>query len=276
MNTHHPVAIVTGVSSGIGRATAELLAQRGFRVFGTVRRTSAITAVPGIDLAQLDVRDDHAAAELVEHVLARAGRIDVLVNNAGYAVAGSAEETSIEQARALFETNFFGILRMMRTVLPPMRARGTGRIVNISSVLGLVPAPYLSVYAASKHALEGHSESLDHEVRPFGIRVSLVEPGFTSTKLGANLEPADTPLDAYAPRRARVLAVVGRAIAGGTHPERVADAVLRAATSSSPHLRYVVGREARLLSYLRRLLPPATFDRGLRRQFQLDAALETA
>jgi NAD(P)-dependent dehydrogenase (short-subunit alcohol dehydrogenase family) len=269
------VAIVTGVSSGIGRETATLLARRGYRVFGTVRPTSAVTELPGVETVPLDVRDDQAPADLTRHVLASAGRIDVLVNNAGYAVAGSAEETSVLQARAQFETNFFGVVRMTQAVLPSMRARRAGRIVNVSSVLGLVPAPFLSVYAASKHAVEGYSESLDHEVRPFGVRVSLVEPGFTRTKLGANLELADTPLGAYAPRRARVLDVVARAVASGSSPRTVAEAVVRAATAPSPRLRYVVGREARLLSVLRRLLPAGAFDRGLRRQFQLDSVLAT-
>jgi NAD(P)-dependent dehydrogenase (short-subunit alcohol dehydrogenase family) len=276
MTTDRPVAIVTGVSSGIGRATAVLLAQRGYWVFGSGRQADGSTALPNIELAQLDVRDDRAVADFVEHVRARAGRIDVLVNNAGYAVAGAAEEMSITQVHAQFETNFFGAIRMIRAVLPSMRLRETGRIVNISSVVGLVPVPFLSVYAASKHALEGYSEALDHEVRPFGIRVSLVEPGFTSTKLGANLEQADTPLDAYAARRARLIALVGREIAGGLDPGIVADAVLQAVTSSSPRLRYVVGREARLLSRLRRFLPATAFDRGLRRQFQLDAALQAS
>src|SRR5713226_8298312 len=169
------VALVTGVSSGIGRATATLLSGRGFRVFGTMRKPGEINGpLEGVELVRLDVRDEESVRSCLRTVLDQAGRIDALVNNAGYTLIGSLEETSIEEAKDVFETNFFGVLRMSQALLPIMREQGYGRIANISSVLGFLPAPYQGIYAASKHALEGYSESLDHEVRQFGIRVSVI------------------------------------------------------------------------------------------------------
>src|SRR4051812_10373728 len=162
------VAIVTGVSSGIGNATARALTARGYRVFGTAR--SAASSLPaGTERVLLDVRDEASIDAGVAEVLARAGRIDLLVNNAGGAVVGAVEETSLEQARDLFDVNFFGAMRMTQAVLPAMRAQRSGRIVFISSLLGLLPAPFSGLYSASKHAVEGLAESLDHETRKLEI-----------------------------------------------------------------------------------------------------------
>jgi short-subunit dehydrogenase len=144
-----------------------------------------------------DLTSDAAVAGAVETISSRTGRIDLLVNNAGFGISGGAEESSIEQAQALFDVNLFGAIRMTRAVLPLMRAGGGGRIVNISSLFGLVPAPYMALYAASKHALEGYSESLDHEVRTQGIRVVLVEPAYTRTAFDRNLVSPDAPLAVY-------------------------------------------------------------------------------
>jgi NAD(P)-dependent dehydrogenase (short-subunit alcohol dehydrogenase family) len=158
------VVLVTGVSSGIGRATATALAAAGFRTFGTMRDATKVSQQPRrVELVPLDVRDADSIRSAVKTVLERAGRIDVLVNNAGIALIGSSEETSIEEAQQLFETNFFGVLRLTQQLLPVMRSQGSGRIINISSIVGFLPAPYMAVYAASKHAIEGYSESLDHE-----------------------------------------------------------------------------------------------------------------
>jgi NAD(P)-dependent dehydrogenase (short-subunit alcohol dehydrogenase family) len=160
--TDQKIVLITGASSGIGRATAELLASRGYRVFGTARDPDTVAPVRGVELLPLDVRDDASVASSVEAVLGQTGRIDVLVNNAGYSVVGAIEETSASEAQALFDTNVFGVLRMVRAVLPAMRRQGSGTIVNTSSVLGFLPAPFMGLYASSKHALEGLSESLDH------------------------------------------------------------------------------------------------------------------
>src|SRR3954471_12967889 len=184
------VALVTGASSGIGEAAARELVAAGFTVYGTRRKAVAGDQRDGVTFLPLDVTDDTSVAGAVGEVLARSGRIDVLVNNAGFGVTGAAEESSVEQARALFETNVFGLMRVTRAVLPVMRAQGRGRIVNVSSVVGLIPVPFMSLYSSSKHALEGYSESLDHEVREHGVRVLLVEPGFTNTAFDANLATA--------------------------------------------------------------------------------------
>lgn len=167
---------VTGVSSGIGREIAQLLAARGARVFGTARNPKSAQPIPSVEMVRMEVTDDSSVNEAVQAIVRKAGPIQHLVNNAGYAASGALEETSIDEARQQFETNFFGVLRVTNAVLPGMRQTGYGRIVNISSVVGFIPAPYMGIYAASKHAVEGYTWTLDHEVREFGVRAELVEP----------------------------------------------------------------------------------------------------
>jgi short-subunit dehydrogenase len=208
----------------------------------------------------------------VRTVLERAGRIDALVNNAGSTLVGSLEETSMEEAKELFETNFFGVLRMSQAVLAIMRAQGYGRIANISSVVGFLPAPYMGIYAATKHAIEGYSESLDHEVRQFGIRVSAIEPGFIKTNLGEHGQLVSQPLSAYASERNSAFKSLRENIAKGEHPRAVASAVLEALTSRSPRVRYRAGREAKFLSLLTKFAPNRLLDKGIRKQFGLNAA----
>jgi NAD(P)-dependent dehydrogenase (short-subunit alcohol dehydrogenase family) len=267
------VALVTGVSSGIGKATAELLSQRRFRVFGTMRRPSDTNgSLRNVEVVQLDVRDKESVESCVRTVLDRAGRIDALVNNAGYTLVGALEETSIEEAKDLFETNFFGVLRVTQAVLPLMRQQGYGRIVNIGSVVGFLPGPYQGIYAASKHAIEGYSESLDHEVRQLGIRVAVVEPGYTRTSIDRNSQLVRQPLAAYAGDRDRVAAAVPANIAKGEDPIGVASVVLGALNARSPRLRYLAGSQAKLVSRLRKFAPEGLFDRGLRKQSGLIAA----
>src|SRR3954464_6451339 len=196
------IALVTGASSGIGEATAGQLATAGYKVYGTSRRPPK----PGqrsFEMLTLDVTSDASVEAVVSEVIRREGRIDLLVNNAGFSTApAGAEESSIEQTRSIFDTNFFGIVRMTRAVVPHMRRQGSGRIINIGSVLGFLPAPYMALYAATKHAIEGYSESLDHELRTMGVRVSVIEPGYTRTQFDAHLLEADSKLDEY--RDARV------------------------------------------------------------------------
>src|SRR5438874_7316742 len=210
------VALITGVSSGIGRATARKLAQLGYRTFGTVR--SEIDPIPNVQLIRLDVRDSDSVNAGIATVIEKAERIDVLVNNAGVSLVRAAEDTTIEEAREIFETNFFGLMRITQAVLPIMRKQNSGRIINISSVLGFLPAPYMSVYAATKHAVEGYSESLDHEVRNFGVRVVAVEPGFTRTRLGDADRGSQSTLTAYRGQRERVNALHNDSIDHGAEP----------------------------------------------------------
>jgi|SRR5438876_8785584 len=266
------VALVTGISSGIGLATARKLLERRFHTFGTIRETShSGELAAGLEIVRLDVRNDESVSAGVQDVLDRAGRIDALINNAGSVLVGSLEETSLNEAKELFETNFFGVLRMCQAVLPSMRQQSYGRIINISSVLGFLPAPYMGIYAATKHAIEGYSESLDHEVRRFGIRVSMIEPGFTRTNLNQNSHLVCQPLADYGAERSSVMAAVAESIANGARPDSVASVVLAALSDHTPRLRYPAGREAKLLTLLKNFAPQRFLDKGLRKQFGLEA-----
>ena len=202
--------LVTGVTSGIGREIAQLLAERGARVFGTVRNPQSANPIRGVEIVRMEVTDDSSVNEAVQSIVQKAGPIQLLVNNAGYSTTGALEETSIEEAKQQFETNFFGVLRVTNAVLSRMRQDGYGRIVNISSVLGFLPAPYMGIYAASKHALEGYTETLDHEVRGFGVRAVLVEPFLTKTKIGQNEKTAQISLKDYSLPRPALDSVTAR------------------------------------------------------------------
>lgn len=262
------VILITGASSGIGRAAAELLAKRGHRVFGTTRSASTAPAIEGAELLSLDVRDEASAANCVQEVLRRAERIDVLVNNAGYSLFGAVEETSPEEAQALFDTNVFGVVRMIRAALPAMRAQRSGLIVNVSSVLGFLPAPFMGLYAATKHALEGLSESLDHEVRGFGVRVVLVEPNFTRTQFGAHTVRSAQRISDYGAASEQAAAALDKNLGGAPAASVVAFEIARAI--ERPHrMRRPGDRSARLLSRLRRFMPAAPVDRSIRRVFGL-------
>lgn len=268
--TKKKTAIVTGASSGIGKATAEALAKVGFAVFGTSRRR--VGNGPGsVTMLTCDVTDDDSVKALVADVLERTGRIDLLVNNAGLGLLGGAEESSIAQVRALFDVNLFGVMRMTNAVLPAMRQAGGGQIVNISSVLGFIPAPYSAHYGATKHALEGYSESLDHETRAFNVRVSVIEPAFTRSAFDQSALAPDVPMAVYDEARAGADALIKQAMTVGDPPEVVAATVVMAATSSHPKRRYQAGRSAKTLSVLRRFVPAASFDKSLRKQLRLPA-----
>jgi NAD(P)-dependent dehydrogenase (short-subunit alcohol dehydrogenase family) len=273
-NVSSRVVLITGASSGIGRTTAELLAGRGYRVFGGARAPAAARPLAGVEFVPLDVRDEASVEACVEEVRRRAGRIDVLINNAGINLVGAIEETSIGQAQALFDTNVFGILRMVQAVLPGMRHQGSGQIVNISSILGFLPAPFMGVYASTKHAVEGLSESLDHEVRAFGIRVILIEPPYTRTNLDASAAQAEGRIDAYAPQRRRTASAITHNTNAAPEPKVVAEEMLR--SIEGPYrMRRPIGQAA-LLSWLRRLLPVRLFEPSLRKAFALDPSSKAA
>jgi NAD(P)-dependent dehydrogenase (short-subunit alcohol dehydrogenase family) len=224
------------------------------------------------ELLPLDVTSDDSVEATITEVLRLEGRIDLLVNNAGFGVApAGAEESSIEQARSIFETNFFGLVRVTRAVVPHMRHQGGGRIINIGSVLGFLPAPYMALYAATKHAIEGYSESLDHELRTRGIRVSVIEPAYTKTQFGANLLQADAQLDEYREDRAALGKRLKEVIEAADEPGVVADVVLKAAVAARPKLRYTAGALARRLRLLRRFAPGGLIDTGIRKDLRLDA-----
>src|SRR3954452_12553865 len=271
MKIQKAVALVTGASSGIGEATAERLARAGYKGYGTSRR-GAQAGRRTFAMLPLDVTSDESVAAAVGEVMRLEGRLDLLVNNAGFSVApAGAEESSIEQARAIFDTNFFGIVRMTRAVVPHMRRQGSGRIINIGSVLGFLPAPYMALYAATKHAIEGYSESLDHELRTRGIRVSVVEPAYTKTQFDANLLEADAKLDEYREVRGAVGRQMKEALAAADEPGGGADVVLKAAGAARPRLRSPAGLLPSRLRLLRRFAPGRMVDAGIRKDLRLDA-----
>ncbi|MBR8257630.1 oxidoreductase [Burkholderia ambifaria] len=262
------VVVVTGVSSGIGRATAEKFVEHGCRVFGTVRNIAKTFPVAGVELVEIDIRIDASVQSGIQTIIDRAGRIDVLVNNAGASISGSVEETSVDEASALFDTNVFGILRTIQAVLPHMRAQRGGRIVNVSSVLGFLPAPYMSVYSASKHAVEGLSETLDHEVRQFGVRVTLVEPSFTRTNLDINAPETRGRIADYGRDRALAARAVADNVNAAPQPDSVANTIVEGALGAWRMRRTPPGR-ASLLSKLRRFMPAGPVDASLRKTFGL-------
>lgn len=263
-----PVVFITGVSSGIGRASAERFARQGCVVFGSVRDVGRAQPLAGVELVEMDVRDETSVQRAVQSVIRQAKRIDVLVNNAGGTMLGAVEETSVAEAQALFDTNVFGILRTSQAVLPFMRQQRVGRIVNVSSVLGFLPAPYMGVYSATKHAIEGLSETLDHEVRGFGVRVVLVEPSYTKTNLDVNAPVAAAALSAYDTDRTRVSQAIVKSVQKAPGPETVAAAIVDAALGPWCMRRTPKG-EASLLRKLRRFMPAGPVDASLRKTFGL-------
>lgn len=263
------IALVTGASSGIGKATAVRLAEAGYQVFGTSRqRVSALQST--YEMLSLDVTDEASVKAAVAEIIQREGHLDVLVNNAGFNVSvGGAEESSIEQAKEIFETNFFGMVRMSLAVIPHMRHQGSGRIINMGSVLGFMPMPYMALYAATKHAIEGYSESLDHELRRMGIRVSVIEPAFMKTAIDANARDVDAKLDAYREVRMAMEKRLNEMLDAAEDPYVVANTVLKAASASSPKPRYTSGTQARRLRWMHTLLPDSLLNAGIRKHLRL-------
>ncbi|MGK5055506.1 oxidoreductase [Janthinobacterium sp. LB2P49] len=263
------VVVVTGVSSGIGRAAAEQFAKRGCTVFGTVRSLLDAAPLAGVELLQMDVRDSASVQAGIALVIAQTGRVDVLVNNAGMNMFGAIEETSASEAAALLDTNVLGILRTVQAVLPHMRQQGHGRIVNVSSVLGFLPAPYMGLYSASKHAVEGLSETLDHEVRQFGIRVTLVAPHYTRTNLEVNSPRVKMVINGYDHECNAVANTVAASIESAPGPALVASTIVEAALGAW-RMRRMPSGEAALLSKLRRFMPAGPVDSSLRKKLGLE------
>lgn len=266
--SHSHVVVITGVSSGIGRISAMKFAEQGCRVFGTVRNMATANLIAGVELIEMDIRDEVSVERGIQTIIAQVGRIDVLVNSAGVTLLGATEETSIAEAQALFDTNLFGLLRTIKAVLPQMRTQRSGRIVNISSVLGFLPAPYMALYSASKHAVEGLSETLDHEVRPFGIRVALVEPSFTRTNLDLNAPLTATQIADYSKDLGIVSQAIQNNVQKAPQPDGVARTIVDAALGPWK-MRHTPKGEASLLRILRRFMPTTLLDTGIRKTFGL-------
>src|SRR5580692_7808968 len=269
------VVLITGASSGVGQACAEHLARTGWRVFGTSRNASpSASAKPGgngsLELILMDVEDENSVRKCVDSVLARAGRLDAVVNNAGISIMGSVEDTSIEEAKAQLETNFFGVLRVCRATLPVLRKQGGGHIVNISSLAGIIGLPFSGLYSASKFALEGVSESLRMECRPFGVRVVLVEPGDFRTNITIRrrtVQAAETN-EAYRAAFDHCKKKQDQDEANARTPEAVARLVARILSNPNPRTRYAVGMFTQTMVVpLKRILPQRVFEWMARQAF---------
>jgi NAD(P)-dependent dehydrogenase (short-subunit alcohol dehydrogenase family) len=256
------IVLITGASSGIGRACAAHLADLGHRVYGTSRRP-AQDGLP-FTMLQMDVTDDTSVQQAIQTILDEQGRIDVVVNNAGIGYGGSVEDTSIEQAHATLETNCFGALRVCHAVLPSMRAQGSGTIINVGSIGGLIGLPYQGLYSASKYALEGMSEALRMEVKRFGVNVVLLEPGDICTEFTANRLSTRSVKEGsvYHEAYARALERIESDERNGAKPKVVARTVSRIVASPSPKLRYFAGPfYEKLAVIVKRLLPAGLFER---------------
>jgi NAD(P)-dependent dehydrogenase (short-subunit alcohol dehydrogenase family) len=268
MMSNERTVLITGASAGIGKATAALLAQQGFRVFGTSRQP--VRDNNDFPMIQLDVASEQSVASCVTAVIRQAGRLDVLVNNAGIGLLGALEETSFVEAKALFETNFFGMVRMVNAVLPEMRERKKGLIVNIGSLAVNFAIPFHGYLTASKAAVNCYSDVLRLEVQPFGIRVALVEPGMVRTHLDdqwAKLKVASALPD-YAPVENEVLLKLEEASRKSSDPQAVAKAILNVIQSRSPASHYLVGKE-RWYVLLNRILPAPVMESVIRNRLGL-------
>ncbi|MFC1528166.1 SDR family oxidoreductase [Candidatus Neomarinimicrobiota bacterium] len=262
MSDNSKVVLITGASSGIGKASAEYLAQQNHIVFGTSRYPGSYPNPIDYTILQMDVTEADSVQTAVNQIIQDKGRIDVLINNAGVHVAGSIEDTPIEKSKEQVEANFFGIHRMCKAVIPYMREQQNGYIINISSIMGVISLPYQGFYSASKFALEGMTEALRLEVRSFGIKVCLVEPG------DVHIEPAHkrwkTPLSAESPYYStfkRMMNVVESDEDHGIPPEKIAHLINKIINKSNPRLRYTVGAfDQKLAALLKRLLPNRLFD----------------
>ncbi len=265
------VVLVTGASSGIGAATAMKLKALGFTVYAAARRIERMQSLTdaGIRVIAMDVTQDASMQAGVERIIAEAGQIDVLVNNAGYGSYGSVEDVSLEEGRAQFDVNVFGAVRLIQLVLPHMRARQTGTIVNITSMGGKIHTPLGAWYHGTKFALEAISDCLRMEVEPFGIKVVVVEPGGIKTEWADIAAQKLREVSGDGPYGHQALpmaeSMIGRASRQRqSPPELIADTIAKAVQARRPKTRYAVGFGARPMIFLRRLLPDRAFDRFMR------------
>jgi len=267
--TIEKTALVTGASSGIGRKTAILLATQGYRVFGTSREPERCGEIPGVKMLPLDVRTDESVSKCVQAVTVESDGIDILVNNAGILWFGALEEASPEEALQQFQTNFFGAVRMVNAVLPGMRERGQGRIINISSAAADFAMPFEGFYSASKAALNTYTEGLRQELKHTGVTASLVQPGFFVTGIRDSRKTAARNISGYSEIRERFERSYNRYFDGGQDPEKVARTILKIARARSPGFRYRAGWDSRLLG-VRRFLPDGVVQRLVRIYFRID------
>jgi len=263
------VALVTGASSGLGKATAALLAESGYKVYGTTRADTPSNS-EGVRMLSLELASQASVDACVRQVVDDAGQIDLVVNNAGFPMAGAIEETSIEEIDHEFQVNFFGTLRVIKTVTPILRGQRSGTIINISSAAAFIPVPFYGIYGASKAALERLSFSLRQELKPVGVHVSVISPSSHRTEVKWAVPSA--PLSAYDGARDRVLAAMQQTVVEGGDPGKVARAVLDAASARAPRARYLVGSDSKAFGILQRIAPHSLIERMISAKFRLSAA----
>jgi short-subunit dehydrogenase len=261
------VVLITGASSGIGKAIAEALVKLGYKVYGTSRKQESgkfVEVIPQANknsgflrMLQLDVCSEESVENAVNLVLNKEGRIDILINNAGFGIAGSIEDTTVEEAFSQFDTNFFGVLRMCRKVIPSMRANKNGLILNISSVAGLISVPFQSMYSASKYAVEALTEALRIEVKHFGIKVSMVEPGDTKTGFTDKriYVAASAEESAYNEKFMKSIKTMEVSEMKGPGPHKIVQAAVKIINMKNPPIRITAGFSYKVIVFLKRLLP---------------------
>jgi NAD(P)-dependent dehydrogenase (short-subunit alcohol dehydrogenase family) len=283
MTQEKQVAVVTGSSSGIGFETCLTMARNGYNTYATMRKiegkTNQITDIAKnenlpLKVLQLDVDNDKSVLDAINRIVTEYGSIDVIVNNAGYALVGALEQTSMEEIKAQFETNFFGAVRVMQAVIPAMREQRSGKIINITSIGGRIAIPLDSIYHATKFALEGLSESIQYELEPFGIKVILIEPGAVGSNFWKNWMMAakasssddNNTNSQYKQIQNNMLGSFKQMEQNAIHPSEVANVILQAVKDDNPDFRYVVGKDAATILETRKKMSDREFQNFFKKQ----------
>ena len=274
------VVLITGASSGFGKACADYLCKKGYQVYGTSRRADFETteqnnelSSPGFKMLPMDVCDQGSVDRCIEFLLQREKTIDVVINNAGFGIAGAIEDCSIEEIKQQFETNFFGVIRVTQSVLPQMRRQGYGHLITVGSIAGLMAVPFQGAYSASKFALEGLVESIRIEVKQFGIQAVLVEPGDFNTGFTDNRITAENALKSpvYTENFNRALKVMEDGERNGPYPDKLALLIEKIINNPQPKLRYSVGMFMQTFAVLiKRLVPASSFERMIMKTFHVE------
>jgi NAD(P)-dependent dehydrogenase (short-subunit alcohol dehydrogenase family) len=274
-NQQPSVAVVTGSSSGIGLAASLALAKNGYLTYATMRNLAKQDTIQSIAekerlpvrTVQLDVTDENSVKNTIQSIISESGRIDLLVNNAGYGLTGAFEDIEIDEIKALYETNVFGVIRVTQAVLPIMRKQGSGRIINISSGAGRIGFPGSSAYVSSKFALEGLSESMAFEVEQFGIKTVLVEPGFVRTNFAENIaiaKKAQEPRSPYSQMMQMMSSNRDRMFENASDADLIAAVVVEAATAKEPNLRYLAGKDVQQMVAAKKSMSDEEFQNMIR------------
>ncbi|MEN1783736.1 MAG: SDR family oxidoreductase [Bacteroidota bacterium] len=265
------VVLITGASSGLGKRTAQYLAAKGMRVYGTARNATKHTPDASFELLSLDVTKPETITEAIAYIVNKEGRIDVLVNNAGMGITGPLEETPLEEIQKVFDVNLYGPLRMIQAVLPHMRAQAGGLVINITSIAGFMGLPFRGVYSATKGALELITETLRMETKSFGVKVTAIAPGDFATNIAAGRYHAPVKEgSAYQATYQSVLDGINGDVDQGEDPVLVAQKVYQVITKSQPKVRYAVGVFLQKLSLLlKKILPGNLFERLLLNHYKL-------